>query len=330
MAKVSLSNGRFFLCEENSTIFEAAKSHHIALEHSCLIARCRSCIVRLDSGETRDKLDDLVLSKMERQNGYRLACNSIPITDVSIDVEDLGDVVIYEKKNVPAKIRTITRLTEDSLHVELRLPPNATLLYNPGQYVNLSKGELKRSYSIANAFSNEKGLTFFIKKYEAGLMSKYWFEDAKIDDLLRVEGPLGTFFLRNLENENIIFLATGTGIAPVKAILEWVNQNTNDFTSKKIWVFYGARYDQDLYWDPIELEAIPNLKYIPVLSRPSNQWKGEKGYVQDVLLRKMLKLKDAQVYACGSSEMIESAKAVLIQNGLDRRRFFSDAFVATN
>uniref|UniRef100_UPI0040489365 FAD-binding oxidoreductase n=1 Tax=Algoriphagus sp. TaxID=1872435 RepID=UPI0040489365 len=330
MAKVSLSNGKSFLCVENSTIFEAAKSHDIALEHSCLIARCKSCIVKLDSGETRDKLDDLVLTKMERQNGYRLACNSIPITDVSIDVEDLGDVVLFEKKNVPAKISTITRLTEDALYVELRFPPNATLLYNPGQYVNLSKGELRRSYSIANAISNENVLTFFIKKYEAGLMSKYWFEDAKIDDLLRVEGPLGSFFLRNLENKNIIFLATGTGIAPVKAILEWVNQNANDFTSKNIWVFYGARYDQDLYWNPIELNTIPNFKFIPVLSRPSNQWRGERGYVQDVLLRNILNLKDAQVYACGSSEMIESAKAVLIQNGLDRRRFFSDAFVPTN
>lgn len=330
MAKVSLSNGKSFLCQENITIFDAAKVNHIALEHSCLTARCRSCIIKLESGETRDKLDDLVLTEMERQDGYRLACNSIPITDVSIDVEDLGDVVLYDKKIVPAKIRTITRITEDAIHVELRLPPNAALLYNPGQYVNLSRGELKRSYSIANAFSNEQGLTFFIKKYEAGLMSKYWFEEAKIDDLLRVEGPLGSFFLRNLENENIIFLATGTGVAPVKAILEWMNQNAEDFISKKVWFFYGARYEQDLYWNPIALEAIPNLNFIPVLSRPSSHWSGEKGYVQEVVLRNKLSLKEAQVYACGSSAMIESAKAILVQNGLDKRRFFSDAFVATN
>jgi CDP-4-dehydro-6-deoxyglucose reductase len=330
MAKVSLSNGKSFLCAENTTIFEAAKSNRIVLEHSCLIGRCRSCIVKLNSGETIDKLDDLVLTEMERQDGYRLACNSIPISDVLIDVEDLGDVVLHEKKILPAKIQSITKISEDVMHVELRFPPNAIFLYTPGQYVNLSRGELKRSYSITNAFSNEQGLNFFIKKYEAGLMSKYWFEEAKINDLLRVEGPLGSFFLRNLENENMIFLATGTGVAPIKAILELINQNAEDFISKKVWFFYGARYDQDLYWNPIALDAIANLNFIPVLSRPSVQWSGEKGYVQDVVLRNKLNLKDSQVYACGSSAMIESAKAILVQNGLDKRRFFSDAFVATN
>jgi CDP-4-dehydro-6-deoxyglucose reductase len=330
MAKVSLSNSKSFLCEENMTIFEAAKSNHIALEHSCLIARCRSCIVKLDSGETKDRLDDLILTEAEIQDGFRLACNAIPLGDVSIDVEDLGDVVLYEKKIVPAKIRMITRITEDTMRVDLRLPPNTALRYNPGQYVNLSRGELKRSYSIANAVSNEEGLTFFIKKYEAGLMSKYWFEEAKIDDLLRVEGPLGSFFLRSLESENIIFLATGTGVAPVKAILEWVNQTAQDFQSKKIWFIYGARFEQDLYWKPIELGAILNLNFIPVLSRPSDRWTGEKGYVQEVVFRKNINVKNAQVYACGSSAMIASAKKMLVQNGLDPRRFFSDAFVATN
>jgi CDP-4-dehydro-6-deoxyglucose reductase len=330
MPKVSLSNGKSFLCQENTTIFQAAKFNNISLEHSCLVARCRSCIIKLNSGETRDKLDDLILTEMDRKLGYRLACNSIPVSDVSIDVINLVDDGIYEKKILPAKIQTITRITEDAIHVELRLPPNATLLYNPGQYVNLSRGNLKRSYSIANAISNEHGLTFFIKKYEGGFMSKYWFEDAKIDDLLRVEGPLGSFFLRNFENKNIIFLATGTGVAPVKAILEWMNLNPKDFISKKVWFFYGARYDQDVYWNPIELEAIPNLNFIPVLSRPSNQWLGEKGYIQEVVLRNKINLNDAVVYACGSSAMIESANVILVQNGLDKRRFFSDAFVATN
>jgi CDP-4-dehydro-6-deoxyglucose reductase len=330
MSKVSLSNGKSFLCTENSTIFEAAKSNHIALEHSCLMARCRSCIVKLESGETKDRLDDLVLSDKERQDGYRLACNSIPVSDITLDVKDLGDVVIYEKKILPAKIRKISRITEDAIRLELRFPPNTILLYNPGQYVNLFRGELKRSYSIANAFANDEGLTFFIKKYGVGLMSKYWFEEAKINDLLRVEGPLGSFFLRNSENENIVFLATGTGVAPIKAILEWINKNAHSFKSKKIWFFYGVRYDHDLYWDPFGLDAIPNFTFVPVLSRPSNRWSGETGYVQEVVIKCNINLSKADVYACGSSAMIEAAKGRLVQNGLDDKRFFSDAFVATN
>jgi CDP-4-dehydro-6-deoxyglucose reductase len=101
------------------------------------------------------------------------------------------------------------------------------------------------------------------------------------------------------------------------------------FNQKK-WFIYGARFEQDLSLKPIELGAIPDLNFIPVLSRPSDQWTGEKGYVQEVVFRKNIDVKNSQVYACGSSAILASAKEMLVQNGLDPKRFFSDAFVATN
>ena len=210
MFQITLKNGKSFTCDSNTTIFEAAKSNGIILEHSCLSARCRSCAVQLKSGIKIDKLDDLVLSADERSNNWALSCNSIPTSDLVLDVEDLGDIQIFEKKIIPAKIQAINKLNDNVIELSLRLPPNSNFAFNSGQYVNITKGDIKRSYSIANSNEQNSLLTFFIKKYQNGLMSKYWFEAAKINDLLRIEGPLGSFFYRESQQENIIFLATVT------------------------------------------------------------------------------------------------------------------------
>jgi CDP-4-dehydro-6-deoxyglucose reductase len=196
--------------------------------------------------------------------------------------------------------------------------------------VNIIKSDIKRSYSIANAFEQNALLTFFIKKYDNGLMSNYWFEEAKVNDLLRIEGPLGSFFVRENDQENIIFLATGTGVAPIKAILEKLSKSANQLTNKNIWLFVGARYENDLFWDPKELRIINGIKYIPVLSRASSKWVGEIGYIQDSVIKQSISLANSIVFACGSNDMIESAKKRLIENGLNKSNFFSDAFVQSN
>jgi CDP-4-dehydro-6-deoxyglucose reductase len=330
MFNIKLKNGKSFNCDSNTTIFEAAKNAGIVLEHSCLTARCRSCVVQVETGSTKDKLDDLVLTLEEKSNNWTLSCNSIPTSDLVIDLEDLGDIQIFDKKIIPAKIQAISKLNDSVIEVSLRLPPNSNFGYNSGQYVNITKGTIKRSYSVANAYRESGVLTFLIKKYENGLMSNYWFDEAKENDLLRIEGPIGSFFLRKTEAENIIFLATGTGVAPVKAILESITDSPNNFSDKKILIIFGARNESDIFWQPNELNEVSNLKYIPVLSRASEDWKGESGYVQDILIKQNIPLENAQVYACGSNTMIESAKKLLIEKGLNKTNFFSDAFVATN
>lgn len=333
MAKfqITLKNGKSFSCDFNTTIFEAAKRNGIILEHSCLKAKCRSCAVQILSGTKIDKIDDLVLSADEKSNNWALSCNSIPTSDLVLCVEDLADVQIFEKKIIPAKLQSIVELNESVIKVSLRLPPNSNFAYNSGQYVNISKGDIRRSYSIANFYEQNALLTFFIKKYENGLMSKYWFESAKVNDLLRIEGPFGSFFYReNDEFENIIFLATGTGIAPIKAILENLSNSINPIKNKIFWLFVGARYESELWWEPSELSPNIKLKYIPVLSKASIEWKGEKGYVQDIVIKHSIPLTNAQVYACGSNNMIQAAKKALTEKGLNNVNFFSDAFVQSN
>jgi len=330
MYTIKLKNNKLFSCDSNSTIFEAAKNAGIVLEHSCLAARCRSCVVRVNKGNIKVKLDDIVLTSEEKSDNWVLSCNSIPTSDLHLDIEDLGDIKLFEKKIIPSKIQSINKLNETIIEVSLRLPPNTNFKYNPGQYVNISKGNLKRSYSIANAFVENNLLHFYIKKYDGGEMSKYWFQEAEDDDLLRIEGPVGSFFLRESKCENIIFLATGTGIAPIKAIVESIYLYHNKYQNKKIWLFIGARVETDFLWNPNQSFNYPNLIYVPVLSKGSDNWLGEKGYIQEVVLSKEIDLINAQVYACGSNNMIESAKKVLVEKGLNIKDFFSDAFVATN
>ena len=328
MYQIKLKNNKTFTCDKDSTIFEAAKNSNIILEHSCLSSRCRSCIVKVVSGSTIDKEEELVLTKEDKTANFVLSCNAKPLSDIELDIEDLSDITLFEKKIIPSKISIIEKLTDDILKIVLRLPPNSNFNFNSGQYVNIIKGNLTRSYSIANCSDHKNQLEFFIKNYENGLMSEYFFKEAKINDLLRLEGPIGTFFLRESSFKNIIFLATGTGVAPIKSILEGLDKFHEQYQNKNFWVIVGARYQEDLFWEP-NLKNL-NIKYIPVLSRQVNGWNGAKGYVQNIVLKQQIDLENTQVYACGSDNMIKSAKELFLKNSLKENSFFSDAFVQTN
>ncbi len=159
-------------------------------------------------------------------------------------------------------------------------------------------------------------------------MSQYWFGEIAINDLLRIEGPLGTFALRNTSVTNLVFLATGTGIAPVKAILEQLKSNPEQVANKKIWIYWGGRRTTDFYWQP-ELDILP-VTFVQVLSRPNDSWDGRIGYIQNAVEDDGILMTDAVVYACGSELMIHSAKEKLIALGLPQKNFYSDAFVSSN
>lgn len=159
-------------------------------------------------------------------------------------------------------------------------------------------------------------------------MSDYWFNHAKVNDLLRFSGPLGTFFLRETKDINLIFLATGTGIAPVKAMLESMTSLESAELPRAISILWGGRKSHDLY---LNMGNIPGrFNYTPVLSRAENYWSGAKGYIQDVLLDSKPDLVDATVYACGSGSMIASARTILVATGLNPKNFYSDPFVSSN
>jgi CDP-4-dehydro-6-deoxyglucose reductase len=247
-------------------------------------------------------------------------------TDVLLEVDDLSDIELPAAKTWPCRISEIKLLASDVVQVLLRLPPMSDFHFVPGQYVDvIGPNGIRRSYSLANAGLEENTLELHIRAVQGGAMSEYWFKRAKANDLLRLNGPLGTFFLRETANIDLIFLATGTGIAPVKAILESLRKPRTDQLPKSINVFWGGRQVEDLYFNVSAISGLQN--YIPVLSRPTDSWAGAKGYVQDALMNSVPSLSNAAVYACGSDAMIHSAKNSLINAGLPSGRFYSDAFV---
>lgn len=328
MHLISLKNNKSFQCSDNETLIEGAKKSGIILDHSCLLGRCSSCKVLVNSGLSEPTTTELALSAKDISAGYILSCVRKPKSDMEIQAEDLSEYGIVVPKIVPAKINKIELVADDILKVVLRFPPNQTLSFISGQYVNIVKGNIKRSYSIGSSANQNASLEFFIKKYPGGQLSDYWFNEAKINDLLRIEGPKGTFFLRNnTNNKNIIFLATGTGIAPVKSILESMDDVREKFSNNNIYVLWGVKHFKDLFWSPERLKL--NITYFPVLSREKKSLT-ENGYVQNILLSKSINLHESIVYACGSNDMILEAKVKLIENGLPDDNFYSDAFVTSN
>ncbi|MBM70891.1 MAG: NAD(P)H-flavin reductase [Haliea sp.] len=327
MLKVMLANQIHFDCQPEQRILEAARHHGIILEHSCRTGRCGVCKAVVVSGETTALQPEVSLTESQLAEGYILTCCRTATTSVQLDIEDLGALGKLQVKTLPCRIDHLQPLTDDVLEVTLRTPPAIHLGYVPGQYVDMiGKDGLRRSYSIANAPRNDGKLTLQIRKVPDGEMSQYWFSEAKTNDLLRLEGPLGTFSLRKTNLKQIILLATGTGIAPIKSLLEQLSAAARPGFSR-IHLYWGGRTEQDIYWQP----KFPNLplEFTSVLSR-SPEWSGRKGYVQHAVLEDRLNLPDAVVYACGSEAMIHSAHDELVAEGLSGKNFFSDAFVSSN
>jgi CDP-4-dehydro-6-deoxyglucose reductase len=230
---------------------------------------------------------------------------------------------------VPCRIQSLEKLAPDVLKVVLRLPPQQQFTYLPGQYIDvIGTGGMRRSYSVANAPSADKCIELHIRQVPNGAMSQYWFKQAKPNDLLRLNGPLGTFFLRDVAGLHLVFLATGTGIAPVKAMLEGLAGMAEQNRPRSIAVYWGGRTAQDMYWQPAATSLAH--QFTPVLSKPEAAWSGVRGHVQQALMADKPLLSQTVVYACGSDAMIHSARQMLAAAGLPERLFYSDAFVPSS
>lgn len=328
MFKVTLNSGASFSCEQGASLLDAAKLSGTRLPYSCRIGRCSACKCKVLQGESLAMQEEIGLSAEEKAEGWVLSCVRTAMSDMVVDVESLGSVVLPEPKTLPCRINSIEKMAPDVLRVFLRLPPSVEFVFIPGQYIDLiGPNGLRRSYSIANGKSVGQQIELHIRYVDGGALSQYWFEQAKPNDLLRLNGPHGTFFIRDVAGLDLIFMATGTGIAPVKAILESMKDVPTEKQPRTLSVLWGGRTKQDLYLHFSELQAL--TQYVPVLSRANDQWTGVRGYVQDALLEIVPRLENAAVYACGSNSMIRSSKATLASAGLPKQRFYSDAFVSS-
>lgn len=326
MVKIHLAGGKVFEAEGHESLIDAAARSDIALPYSCKTGRCNTCKVKVLGGTTIPIHAELGLQRPEQEQGWILACSRSAVSDVTLDVEDLDGIVLPGRKTVPARIHSIEKLGDDVVKVILRLPPAEKFDFLPGQYIDvIASGGIRRSYSIASRNKGTSTIELHIRQVIQGRMSNYWFETAKPNDLLRLNGPLGTFFLRQIAGRDLVFLATGTGIAPVKAMLEALADSPEQ--PRSVTVFWGGRTADDMYLDFAQVPGA--YKFVPVLSRADANWDGARGYVQDAYLTQAGNLADALVYACGSETMIQSARNALVASGLAERRFLSDAFVCS-
>ncbi len=326
MSNIITSAGLHFTTKPGETLLEAATRQEIHFPYSCRTGRCSTCKAKVRSGTSTAKVEELGLSPAERAEGWILTCVRCADSDLQLDVTDLGDTPIPPTLTLPCRIQSLERIGADLLRVFLRLPPTSSLSFLPGQYVQvIGQGGLRRSYSLANGTPGL--LELHIRAVPGGAMSQYWFEQAKTNDLLRLQGPLGTFFLRDIVDQDLVFLATGTGIAPVKAMLEGLAAADAKGRPRSVSVYWGGRTPGDLYWNPTDHH--PGVHYSPVLSRAAADWDGTRGYVQDAFMASAPDWPRTRVYACGSDAMIQAAQHALVKAGLPAVAFLSDAFVCS-
>jgi CDP-4-dehydro-6-deoxyglucose reductase len=329
MPLVTLINGKTFDGSAGSSILESALLSSITLEYSCKTGRCGVCVAKVTSGETEAIRVEEALTSDQVQSGQILTCCRQAKSDVCLEVEDLPQLEGIKVKTYPARVDEVLRLNNDVVEVLFRLPPNSQFNYLPGQYISvIGPGAVRRSYSIANAPRPDGKLSLQIKKVAGGILSEYWFEKVKVNDLLRFEGPLGTFFFRQATPHKLLLLATGTGIAPIIALLQHLDETPNE-KPEEIHVYWGNRHESDIYLDLVS-KFSKNIKITLVLSQPSHGWQGAKGYVQQIALGQHPELLNTEVYACGSNSMIQSAKHAFEASGLSPHKFYSDAFVSSS
>jgi CDP-4-dehydro-6-deoxyglucose reductase, E3 len=328
MHTVTLNTGRTLAADPAISILDAARAQGVTLEYSCRTGRCGICKAPVLSGATSVLRHEESLSSEEAEAGVILTCCRAAADDVVLDIEPLDRMAGLETKTMPARIVSIERLSAEILRVILKTPPASPMRFLPGQYIDVLADGVRRSYSLANAPRADGMLELIIKRYEGGRLSEYWFERAQPNDLIRIEGPFGTFFLRDAGPTNILFLATGTGIAPVKALLEELAASPERAACHRLSVFWGNREAENFCWDSHALGL--DLSFHRLLSGPSADWAGPRGYVHDAAICQGVDPHDTVVYACGSNAMIASARTAFLALGLPAKRFFSDAFVSSN
>jgi len=320
--KVRTTEGKEFLCSEGDAILDSALLSGIVLEHSCKTGKCGACEVSLLQGEVVEIRKKKVCS--EGKNNRFLTCRYTPRTDILIDAIDLSVLHNIKTKVSPARIHRLEKLSGNMIEVELRLPPALDFIFAEGQFVDIIGPEaVKRSYSIMST-SLDKTITLLIQKVQAGVLSNYWFNLASEEDLLRIEGPKGTFFLRDA-SAPLVFLATGSGIAPVISMLSRLDRESDFCQSEKIKLFWGNRLKTDFVWQP-DFQNI-DVDFYPVLSKEDDEWDGMTGYVQSAALLQIDDIERFSVYACGSDKMITSARDALSSAGVNLNRFYSDVFL---
>ena len=323
-------SGRQFSAEANETILDAALRQGLTLPYGCKDGACGACKGKVIAGTVdHGKAQAHSLTDAEREAGLALYCCAQAQSDLTIECKQLGAVGDIPVKTLPARIEKFERLAPDVVELHLRLPASERLQFRAGQYIDiLLKDGRKRSFSLANAPHDDALLQLHIRHVPGGFFTEQVFTTMKVRDILRFNGPHGSFYLREESAKPVILLAGGTGFAPIKGIVEHAIAAN---CQRPLIIYWGARARVDLYQHALPeswAASHPNIRYIPVLSEPAagDDWSGRTGLVHQAVLADFPDLSGYQVYACGAPVMIDAARRDFVAQGLPEEEFFADAF----
>ena len=329
-------SGRTFSAQPDEAMLAAGIRQGIGLPYGCKDGACGSCKCKLVSGSVvHGAHQSKALSADEEAAGYVLTCCGVAQSDVVIESRQVTEIGAFPIKKMPVRVSALERASHDVMVLRLQLPASDAFQYHAGQYVEflLRDGD-RRSYSMANAphtQSAQPSLELHVRHMPGGKFTDHVFGAMKEKDILRIEGPYGSFFLREDSTKPMVLLASGTGFAPIKAIIEHMQFKG---ITREATLYWGGRRPADLYqsaWIEARLAEMPNLRYVPVVSNalPDDEWTGRTGFVHEAVLQDLPNLSGHEVYACGAPIVIESAKRdYTTKAGLPEEAFFADSFTS--
>ncbi|MDD2918176.1 CDP-6-deoxy-delta-3,4-glucoseen reductase [Rhodoferax sp.] len=326
-------SGRTFTVLTDETILAAGISQGINLPYGCKDGACGSCKCKKISGTVRQGAhQSKALSDSEEAQGLVLTCCASPLSDVVLESRQVTQEGALAIKKMPTRVTSLQKVSHDVMVLKLQMPANDVFAYHAGQYIEfLLQGGLRRSYSMASApHLIGQGLELHIRHMPGGKFTDLVFGAMKERDILRIEGPYGSFYLREDSAKPIVLLASGTGFAPIKAIIEHLQFKG---CMRAATLYWGGRRPTDLYmdeWVKTKLAEMPNLRYVPVVSDAliEDNWQGRTGFVHRAVLQDLPDLSGHQVYACGAPIVVDSARTDYVNAGLPEDEFYADAFTS--
>ena len=332
MHKVTVQpSGQVFDVDAGESVLAAALRQGVMLPYGCKNGACGSCKGKiLEGGVDYGHYHARVLTEPERAHGKALFCQARPLGDLVIECRTIGAAKDIAVRTLPCRVQQLEKVASDAMVVRLKLPANERLQFLAGQYIDfLLKGGDRRSFSMANAPHADELIELHIRQVAGGSFTDHVFNKMKERDILRLEGPLGSFFLREDNAKPIVFVASGTGFAPIKSIIESAFHRN---VTRPMVLYWGARRPKDLYLNALPekwAREHPQFRYVPVISeaRPEDQWAGRAGFVHRAVMEDLPDLSAHQVYACGVPIMVDSArKDFIAQCQLPEDEFYADSF----
>ena len=327
---------RSFVVERDEAILLAAIRQGVGLPYGCRDGACGSCKSRLLQGRVIHGAHQLkALSVAEEEAGFILTCCATPQSDCTVEARTVAGAGEYPVLKMPTRVMSMQLAAPDVMVLRLQLPANQKLQYRAGQYIEfILKDGARRSYSMANAphvVGSPPAIELHVRHMPGGVFTDQVFGLMKEKDILRIEGPFGSFFLREESNKPMILLASGTGFAPLKALIEQLEYKA---LARPAVLYWGCRHKADLYqhaWVEDAAARMPNLRYVPVLSEPAadEHWSGRTGFVHEAVMADWPDLAGHQVYACGAPVMVAAAQRdFMARCRLPAEEFFADAFTS--